>query len=170
MDLVSNLPARIHGILEEGAKGDASRIAFTDEHGVDWSYRRLIDTVGLAATEMSRLGICPGDRVMIVCENSIAAIVLLYAASRLDAWAVVTNARLSQHELDLIERDCQPRRVFYTHVVSPDADAHARHRDAEIETFTGIGEVKIGRLDADSVAERVYDDPSRQVAVVIYTT
>ena len=170
MDLVSNLPARIHGILDEGAKGDASRIAFTDEHGVDWSYRRLIDTVELAAIDMSRLGIRPGDRVMIVCENSIAAIVLLYASSRLDAWAVITNARLSQHELDLIERDCRPRRVFYTHAVSPDADAHACRRDADIERFTGIGEVKVGKLDADSVAERVHLDPSRQVAVVIYTT
>ena len=170
MDLVSNLPARIHGILDEGAKGDASRIAFTDEHGVDWSYRRLIDAVELAAIEMSRLGIRPGDRVMIVCENSIAAIVLLYASSRLDAWAVIINARLSQHELDLIERDCRPRRVFYTHAISSDADAHACRRDADIEPFTGIGEVKVGKLDADSVAERVHRDSSRQVAVVIYTT
>lgn len=170
MDLVSNLPARIHGILDEGAKGDASRIAFTDEHGVDWSYRRLIDAVELAAVEMSRLGIRSGDRVMIVCENSIAAIVLLYASSRLDAWAVITNARLSQHELDLIERDCRPRRVFYTHAISSDADAHACRRDADIEPFTGIGELKVGKLDADSVAEISYRDPSRQVAVVIYTT
>lgn len=69
MDLLSNLPARIHGILDAGAEGDASRIAFTDEHDVDWSYRRLIDTVELAATEMSRLGIRPGDRVMIPCAR-----------------------------------------------------------------------------------------------------
>ncbi|NGX93762.1 MAG: long-chain fatty acid--CoA ligase [Candidatus Afipia apatlaquensis] len=170
MDLLSNLPARIHGILDAGAEGDASRIAFTDEHDVDWSYRRLIDTVELAATEMSRLGIRPGDRVMIVCENSIAAIVLLYASSRLDAWAVVTNARLSQHELELIERDCHPRRVFYTHVVSPDADAHACRKNADIEAITGIGEIKVGNLEELSVAEKVHRDASQQVAVVIYTT
>jgi acyl-CoA synthetase (AMP-forming)/AMP-acid ligase II len=170
MDLISNLPPRIHEILDEGARGDVSRVAFTDEHGVVWSYRRLIDTVELVAIEMSRLGIRPGDRVMIVCENSIAAIVLLYALSRIDAWAVVTNARLSQHELDLIENDCQPRRVFYTHAISPEADAHACRRRADIESFIGIGEMKIGRLDADSVAERVHRDSSRQVAVVIYKT
>ena len=170
MDLISNLPPRIHEILDEGARGDVSRVAFTDEHGVVWSYRRLIDTVELVAIEMSRLGIRPGDRVMIVCENSIAAIVLLYALSRIDAWAVVTNARLSQHGLDLIENDCQPRRVFYTHAISPEADAHACRRRADIESFIGIGEMKIGRLDADSVAERVHRDSSRQVAVVIYKT
>lgn len=170
MDLISNLPPRIHGILDEGARGDVSRVAFTDEHGVVWSYRRLIDTVELVAIEMSRLGIRPGDRVMIVCENSIAAIVLLYALSRIDAWAIVTNARLSQHELDLIENDCQPRRVFYTHAISSEADAHACRRHADIESFIGIGEMKIGKLDADSVAERVHRDSSQQVAVVIYTT
>ncbi len=170
LDLVSNLPSRIHGILDEGARGDTSRVAFTDEHGVVWSYRRLIDTVELGAIEMGRLGIRPGDRVMIVCENSIAAIVLLYASSRIDAWAVVTNARLSQHELDLIENDCQPRRVFYTHAISSEADAHACRRLADIELFIGIGEVKVGKLDANSVPERVHEDSSRQVAVVIYTT
>lgn len=170
MDLLSNLPPRIHGILEEGAKGDASRVAFTDDHGVDWSYRRLIDAVELAAIEMGRLGIRPGDRVMIVCENSIAAIVLLYASSRTDAWAVVTNARLSQHELDLIESDCKPRRIFYTHIASPEADAHACRRDTDVESFAGIGEVKVGKLDEDSVPEKVHQDASKQVAVVIYTT
>ena len=90
-DLLSNLPPRIHMILEEGAKEGASRIAFTDENGAEWSYRRLIDTVADVAGKMAELGVRPGDRVMVVCENSIAAIVLMYAASRLDAWSVMTS-------------------------------------------------------------------------------
>lgn len=170
VDLLSNLPPRIHMILEEGAKAGESRPAFTDEHGIVWSYRRVIDTVEAVAVEMARLGVRSGDRVMVVCENSIAAIVLMYATSRLDAWAVMTNARLSPHELDSIENDCQPRRVLYTHAISSEADAVARRRGADIEPFTGIGEIKVGKLETKPVPEKVYEDPSRQVAVLIYTT
>jgi acyl-CoA synthetase (AMP-forming)/AMP-acid ligase II len=169
-DLLSKLPPRIHKILDEGAEQGASRIAFTDERGAEWSYRRLIDTVGRVAAEMNRLGVRSGDRVMIVCENSIAAIVLMYAASRLDAWAVMANARLSAHELDLIEQDCSPRRIFFTNAVSPEADAHAERRGASAHLFTGIGEVKLGELHPDAVPERTYADPARQAAILIYTT
>ncbi len=170
VDLLSGLPPRIHMILEEGAKAGASRPAFTDERGVDWSYRRVIDTIDAVAGEMAHLGIRPGDRVMVVGENSIGAIILMYAASRLDAWAVMTNARLGSHELDSIESDCKPRRVFYTHAVSMEAEAAARQRGAETEVFTGIGKIKVSRLEVNSVPEKVYSNPAQQVAVLIYTT
>ena len=115
VDYLTSLPRRIHLIVDEGAKAGASRPALTDERGIVWSYRRLIDTIEAVAGDLARLGIRPGDRVMVVGENSIGAIVLMYAASRLDAWAVMTSARLGPHELDAIESDCKPRRVFYTH-------------------------------------------------------
>ena len=118
VDYLTSLPRRIHLIVDEGAKAGASRPALTDERGIVWSYRRLIDTIEAVAGDLARLGIRPGDRVMVVGENSIGAIVLMYAASRLDAWAVMTSARLGPHELDAIEGDCKPRRVFYTHGIS----------------------------------------------------
>jgi acyl-CoA synthetase (AMP-forming)/AMP-acid ligase II len=170
VNLLSDLPPRIHLIMNEGAKAGASRPAITDERGVIWSYRRVIDTIEVVAGEMARLGVRPGDRVMVVGENSIGAIILMYAASRLDAWAVMTNARLRSHELDAIERDCRPRRVFYTHAVSAEAEAAAYRRGAEAEVFTGIGKIKVGELETNSVPEKVYKDPARQVAVLIYTT
>ena len=170
VDYLTSLPRRIHLIVDEGAKAGASRPALTDERGIVWSYRRLIDTIEAVAGDLARLGIRPGDRVMVVGENSIGAIVLMYAASRLDAWAVMTSARLGPHELDAIEGDCKPRRVFYTHGISAEADAAACRRGAEAEAFTGIGAIKVGKLEASAVPEEVYEDPARQVAVLIYTT
>lgn len=155
-------------ILEKGAKSGDSRIAFTDENGVDWSYRRLIDTVEAVSGELRELGIRPGDRMMIVCENSIAAIALLYAASRLDAWAVLTNARLSPHELALIEEDCQPRRVFRTH--SNPSAPDACNDDTDIRLFPGIGAVTVGPIDENSAPEKVHEESAEQVAVLVYTT
>lgn len=170
MDLLSNLPDRIHEILKEGAKKGGTRVAITDELGNDWSYARMISTVDRVATEMSELGIRAGDRVMIVCENSVAAIILMYAASQLDAWAVTTNARLSEREIALIEHDSQPRRVFYTSLVSPDADVHATNAAAETLHMSGIGEVKVGKMNESAAPEKVYEDAAKQVAVLIYTT
>ena len=156
VDYLTSLPRRIHLIVDEGAKAGASRPALTDERGIVWSYRRLIDTIEAVAGDLARLGIRPGDRVMVVGENSIGAIVLMYAASRLDAWAVMTSARLGPHELDAIEGDCKPRRVFYTHGISAEADAAACRRGAEAEAFTGIGAIKVGKLEASAVPEEVY--------------
>ncbi|CAD7026331.1 AMP-dependent synthetase [Pseudorhizobium halotolerans] len=168
MDFSAELPRRIHMILEEGATFGESRVAFTDENGIDWSYRRLIDTVEAVSSELRELGIRPGDRMMIVCENSIGAIVLMYAASRLDAWAVLANARLSKHELALIEEDCQPRRIFRTH---PNVSAtDAGDDNADVRLFTGIGAVTIGPLNENSAPEEVHEGSAEQVAVLVYTT
>jgi len=168
LDFLAELPCRIHKILEEGATFGDSRTAFTDENGIDWSFRRLIDTVEAVSVEMRALGVRPGDRVMIICENSIGAIVLLYAASRLDAWAVLANARLSKHELSLIEEDCEPRRIFRTHAIA--SEPNAEDGDADVQKFTGIGNVAVGPLNESSQPEVVQEGPAEQVAVLVYTT
>ena len=50
---------------------------------------------------------------MIVSENCIALACLLLAASRLDAWAIVVNPRLSPRELDQIRDHSGARRVLF---------------------------------------------------------
>ena len=52
--------------------------------------------------------------MMIVSENSIALAGLLLAASRIDAWAIVANPRLSARELDQIRDHSGARRMFFT--------------------------------------------------------
>ena len=78
------------------------------------------------------LGIRAGDRMMIVSENCIALACLLFAASRLDAWAIVANPRLSPRELDQIREHSGARRVFFTTDVSPEAAAHASRCGANV--------------------------------------
>src|SRR3546814_10231881 len=72
---------------------------------------------------------------MIVAENCIAQMVLIFAAARIDAWAVNVNARLSDRELDAISAHSQPRRIVYTVQVSSEAQAHAqRHARSDEHT------------------------------------
>jgi len=170
MDLISQLPPRIHLILREGASHGASNTAFIDENGIAWSYAHLMETVETTANILRQQGIRPGDRVMIVGENSIAAIVLMYALSTLNAWAVMVNARLGDHEMRLIESDCHPRCIFYAHKVSPEADRHAIRMNARIFNLDGIGELKRSAIESSVLPEPVHADPAKQVAVLIYTT
>ncbi|CAO3357220.1 class I adenylate-forming enzyme family protein [Azospirillum melinis] len=135
----------------------------------EWSYRRLAQAVGSAATQLKRLGVVGGDRVMIVCENSLAAVTLILATSECDAWPVIVNARLSDREIDTIRDHCQPRRVFYTDTVSNEAAAHAARHGAEPLGDPELPPMAVGPLlDADP--EPVHAGNMRQVGALIYTS
>src|SRR6185369_13511346 len=110
-------------VIEQHVEQAPDRIALIDD-GTSWSYRELDRHLGEIARELSALGIRPGDRMMIVSENSIALAGLLLAASRIDAWAIVANPRLSARELDQIRDHSGARRVFFTAGVSKEAAAH----------------------------------------------
>ena len=60
-----------------------------------WSWQKFGAEIEAAAAGLKSLGVAPGERVMIVHENGLAAATLLFAASRCDAWAVPVNARQS---------------------------------------------------------------------------
>lgn len=166
----ADLPARIHMALDEGAVYGRNRIAFTDETGKIWSYAQALDAVDQAAQKLRDLGVRPGDRIMLVCENAMAAITLLFAASRLDAITAVINARQSDREIDAIREDCQPRRVIYTDMVSPNARAHADRHNAKTHVFGAIGTLRVSALNPDCEVLETHEDPARQVAILIYTT
>ncbi len=56
------------------------------------------------ARQLAQAGVQGGDRVMIVSENCVAQVVLMFAVAKLDAWCLLTNARLSASE-----NRCDPR-------------------------------------------------------------
>ncbi len=133
------------------------------------SYGELDAAIESACLRLAELGVGPGDRVMVVCENSIAAVVLIYAILRCDAWAVPVNARLSAREIDVIRNHCSPRRLFYTGEISPEAAGHGVRHNAETMQFGSIGEIGVSP-PGDGDAEPCFDDPARQVAILIYTS
>ena len=97
------LPRRIHEVTAIQVAKAPDRIALV-ENGESWSYRDLEQRVTEIATVLSSLGIRAGDRMIIVSENCIALAALLLAASRLDAWAIVANPRLSARDLTRVFR------------------------------------------------------------------
>ena len=96
--------------MDRHAAATPDRAALIDD-GAAMTYRELDRAVSGTADALRALGIRAGDRVMIVSENCIALACLLFAASRLDAWAIVANPRLSPRELDQIRDHSGARRA-----------------------------------------------------------
>ena len=149
IDPVADLPTRIHECLEEGALAGPDRIAFIDETGKKWSYADVIAAREETAAKLTDLGVRPGDRLMLVCENSIAAITVIFAASKLDAIAAIINARLSPREIDAIREDCMPRRVIYTDLVSGSAAEHSERHGGSSVDFSTIGSLNVSDINTD---------------------
>ncbi len=126
-EIAVGLPSRIHEAMAGQVAKAPDRIALIED-GASWSYRDLDQRVSEIAAVLSSLEIRAGDRMIIVSENCIALAALLLAASRLDAWAIVANPRLSARELDQIRDHSGARRMFFTSRISKEAAAHASNR------------------------------------------
>jgi long-chain acyl-CoA synthetase len=168
-EILNILPNRIHEVMEPHVVATPDKTALIDESAA-LTYRELDRAVRDTADALRALGIRGGDRMMIVSENSIPLACLLLAASRLDAWAIVANPRLSPRELDQIRDHSGARRMFFVTNVSEEAAAHATRCDAstrEVGPLRGIG---VTALNLGTLPEPVEADGANQVAVLIYTS
>ena len=145
------------------------RIALVED-GASLSYRDLDQRSARSRIVLHHSGIRAGDRIVIVSENCIALAALLLAASRLDAWAIVANPRLSARELDQIRDHSGARRMFFTSGISKEAAAHASRYGAGNQRIGPLLEVGVGPLNEGATIEPVESDPAKQVAVLIYTS
>jgi long-chain acyl-CoA synthetase len=167
--ILAELPERISDVIKPFVRQTPDHPALV-QGDVTWTYAELAAVVADAALILQLYEVRPGDRVMIVSENSLALVALILAASELDAWSVVVNPRLSAREVDLIREHSGARRVFYTIEVSDAARQHAERHDADIAVLRGLGTLGVGPLNRDTVPEPVEVDRSRQVAALVYTS
>ena len=129
-------------------------------------WRELVDAIDACATTLSGAGVRPGDRVMIVAENSVALVTALFATSSLDACTVIANPRLSERELDTMRGHATPRRVLFASGVAPEVDAHA----VRLGVSAIAGGLAMSAIDENTEPEPVADDPGERLAVIVYTT
>ena len=170
-ETLAGLPARIsHPVTRRWAVETPDAPALLGDAGRSWSYAEFARAVETARDRLAALGVRPGDRVMIVNENGLALVSLIMAASELDAWAAIVNARLSASEIDAIRDHCGARRVLYTVEVSPQAAEHAKRHGAAVEEMGMLGPVGVGPLNERAEPEPVAADPAQQVAALIYTS
>ncbi|MGV7211779.1 class I adenylate-forming enzyme family protein [Bradyrhizobium sp. UFLA05-112] len=169
VDLIARLPCRVHEVYAPFARTSPDLPAFI-EAGRVWTYRQFSDAVTAAAKDFADLAIRPGDRVMVVSENSVALGAMLFAASQIDAWAIPVNPRLSARELDLIATHSGARRVLFNAALSKEAAEHANRICASLRAVGPFGSIGVGALNDAAQAEPVEAGSDRQVATLMYTS
>jgi long-chain acyl-CoA synthetase len=163
------LPLRISDLAGTWSERFSDHTALVEAAG-SWTYRQLASAVSETRSWLRELEVRPGDRVMIVGENSRAFVAILLAAAGLDAWPVLVNARLSPRELDEIRSHCGARRVFYTTSVSTQAADHSERHGAAVEEREGLGSIGIGPLNEKVEPESIDANVAERVAALIYTS
>src|ERR1700752_2439654 len=144
-DLLRDQPWRVHEVYARFVKEMPEHPAFVEGDRV-WSYREFSQAVDSAAFDLARLGVRPGDRLLVASENSVALGAMLFAASKLDAWGIATNPRLSARELDLIAEHSGARRVLINAGLSQEAAGHAERLGAKTEKV-GPFKLAVGPLN-----------------------
>ncbi|MBC7453759.1 MAG: AMP-binding protein [Massilia sp.] len=162
--LLAALPPRISAIVRAQAARAPDAPALCED-GRSWSYAQLAMEIDVHAALLRQLGVRAGDRVMVVGENCVAQVALIFAAAELDAWSVNVNARLSSFEVDNIARHSGARRVLYTVACSLEARQHADACGATSVHAT----LMAGPLNDACRVEPVAPG-NEQVAALVYTT
>lgn len=156
-------------IVTHWARWNPSGVALTDGES-RISYGLLDRFINGVAAQFKNAGAGPGDRILILCETSIASTLAVFAAHRMRAWAVPVNARLSVQEVEQIAAHCQPRIVVTTETVSPNAKAHGARYQTEALGLLGDHGGAIGRYPNPGAPEEVTGDPTLDVGALIYTS
>ncbi|MEO9903466.1 AMP-binding protein [Nisaea sp.] len=159
----------LHAIIDRRAEDAADRILLSDAE-IALDGRSLKQAVDKAADALRHYGVRGGDRVLLVNENAAALQVLIFALSRIGAWTVLINARMTGNEIRKIAEHAGARTTLFTTGVSPDAVAHATAAGAipfDMEPLTGV---RIAPLNDAAEAEPLGRDGTDQVAALIYTS
>lgn len=161
-------PKRLCDLVDERATRDGARVALI-EGSRRTSYAGLAEASRQAAAFLAAQQVRAGDRVLIVAENGIDAVVLLLAVQSLGAWPAVVSARLSAREIEPIRAACAGRLVVFVTGNSVAAEAHARLCSARAydEAF---GRGAIGLFDASAEAEPLPVDPGNGVGLLLFTS
>ncbi|MGL4264660.1 MAG: AMP-binding protein, partial [Afipia sp.] len=162
--LLASMPSRLAGLVERQARVAPDRRALISASKTV-SYAELWQAIGRAKNLLKAAGVVPGDRVLIVNENSIAAVAFIFAATDLDAWASPINARMSAREVDACRLFSGSRTVVYTVGDSLSAADHAARAQASEHEDPVFGKVAFAPTDVSARPEPVYPEKERQTAI-----
>jgi acyl-CoA synthetase (AMP-forming)/AMP-acid ligase II len=165
-----DLSQRAYEPILRWAREAPARVAFTDSARRALTYGEFASAIDAAAELLIARGIRAGDRVLIVGENSLGGVVLMFAAQRIDAWPAMVNARVSAREIAAMGDAAAARVKVFVVEDSPAAATHAAEASAESADLPGCGRIAFGPVDPAAEAEPVHADGARQVGLLLFTS
>ncbi|MEM7630554.1 MAG: class I adenylate-forming enzyme family protein [Pseudomonadota bacterium] len=118
------MAGRVEDFLNAQALSRPEAYAVEDAASGPWTYLTLAQAAAGHGAEM-RGQVEPGERVMVLAENSAAALAVMFGAWQSGATVVPVNPRQSAREVDRVIAHADPRRVYFIADASADAAAHA---------------------------------------------
>jgi acyl-CoA synthetase (AMP-forming)/AMP-acid ligase II len=147
----------------------ARTIALLGEDGQALDYGDLAGRIAAAARALEQAGLGAGQRAVLVGENTVDMIVLLFAVMRARAWAVPLNARMSPSEIDGICAHCAPRLVYLSGR-SPEALTHGVRQGAIAVSQKELSEGMVALREQGVESDGSDDGSPNDVALMIYTS
>lgn len=160
-------PRWLHDLVDRLARSRAEAPVVGDAAGA-LTGSGLAAAVAEAEAALQRHGLRAGDRALLLAENSVAAAVLVFALSRLGAWPVILNPRLTPPEIEAVAAHCGARCRLYATLLSPAAAALAERDGAAPLVLSTAGVFATPAVE--SAPEPEERDPARAVAALIYTS
>jgi len=143
--------------------------AIIDFDGAVYSYGDLRRESAALQDRLRAHGIRPGDRVMVVTENSAVFAICALALSRMAAWILPVNARHTVEEIQAVRDHSGARAILFLPDASDIAAQHAVTFDAVEDWRTGCGRVLVSAV-MQAEPEPVEETPGDRVAALLYTT
>lgn len=105
-------------ILNESARRYPDKTAFSFMDTL-WSYQKMNDYANKVANALIGLGICPGDKVALICPNIPAFPILYYGIIRMGAVVMPLSVLLKKDEIEFQLRDCEAK-AYFCYVGTPE--------------------------------------------------
>jgi acyl-CoA synthetase (AMP-forming)/AMP-acid ligase II len=161
--------SRFEQVLAAHAERTPEAIALEGPRGA-LTYRALFDAVEKTAAVLRAQGVEPGDRVVLVAENSPELVIAFLAVLHCRACAVNASGRLATPEITRIVEHAQPRLVVFIDIDSAETQSHAdaMGASARLEADAGAWRFIVRRPgeEAQAAARAVGDG----LATFIYTS
>lgn len=143
------------------------------EHGQSISYAKLNTLVEQTAEALRAAGLRHNDRLLVVAENSVSAIVLVTACNRLGACASILNARMKESEIRTIADFAEPRMIAFP-LANPDVSTVAAQRAKDFETATLINDPVMGEIRVSpalaSEPNTAEPTPGEELGLIMFTS
>lgn len=109
------------------------------------TYRDLDEQANALAHSLIRLGVCPGDRVVICLENSVEAVVSIFAVLKAGGVFVLLSSAMKAEKLQYVLSQCRARGLVVHQKRLSEVGAGA-HGLSDLKMIVGTGEVVEGDL------------------------
>jgi len=156
---------RIHELLDRWLAEAPQQPFIHLPDGRSLSFADLGALTDAAEAELRKLGVRPGDRVLVVAENCPEHAALILACSRVGAWSCGVNARMAPGEVDAFAEKADARLLYFTASSSRASAAHASRHAAVESVLAGMQHGAV-RMDATVEPPPLQDE----VAALIFTS